>query len=512
MRSLNSFKNTIVSIIMSIISVVVTFISQKVVMSILGQEYLGLNGLFSNIISMLAIAELGFGSASIYSMYEPIAKNDTEQIKSLMKFYQSVYRIIAVAISVLGICLIPFLGFIVGESNISVNITLVYCLFVFDAVASYLLSYKRAILYASQQAYLINIVHIFYLIFMNAAQILVLILTKNYILFLVIKLIFRILENIIITLIANKKYPYIIDRNVTPIAEDTKNSIWKKIKGLVLHKIGATGVSATDNIIVTYFLSIAQTGLLSSYVTLTSGLSMLISQVFDTLTSSVGNLLLENDTEKSYTVYKSLYLFNFWIYSFAAIGLVALTEPVITVWIGEQYLLSFATLVVLCINFYFVGMKKVFTVFKEAAGIFYEDRFTTIIEAVINIAISIILVQFLGMPGVFLGTIISALVQYLYTYPVLVYKKLFHKEYGSYLIQQVKFLILFLLTFVITIYCISLVSITNIWTKMLIRLIIVMVIPNTVYFIIFRKSESFQYYFALLKVVKENIFKKKQAS
>ena len=509
MRSINSFRNTFVSMIMSVVSVLTTFIIQKVILSTLGEEYLGLNGLFGNIISMLAIAELGFGSAIIYSMYKPIAQNDKEQIKSLLAFYKKVYRGVAGIVLGIGICIIPFLNLIIGTNSIENSIVLIYILFIVDAIASYLLSYKRSVLYASQRTYFINLVHIAYLILMNTAQVIVLIHTKNYLLYLLIRIGFRILENLVITMIANKVYPFILEKNVEPISSNLKDSIKQKIKGLAFHRIGSAAINGTDNIIVTHFLSVAVNGLFSNYVTLVSGLSVLLSQAFDTLTSSVGNLLLENDKEKTYEVYQSLYLFAFWIYSFAAIGLVSLAEQVITVWVGEKYLLSFVTLIILCINFYFVGMKKVFTVFKEAAGIFYEDRYITMIEAILNIIFSIILVKFIGIPGVVLGTILSSFVQYLYTYPILVNRKLFNETYIHYLKSQLLHLCLFFAVFALTIWLVQLVTLTNIWTNMLLRLIIVLVVPNVIYLIIFHQTRAFKYYLALLKIIKENIIKKK---
>ena len=185
MRSESSIKNAITAIGSNIISILIGIISQAVFIKVLGTEYLGVNGLFTNIISMLGIVELGIGSAIIYHLYEPVAKNDKEKIKSLMRFYKISYRIIALIVFCIGICIIPFLKSIVGETTIETNINFIYFLFVIDIVASYLLTYKRSILYANQQSYIINIVHILYLILLNVIQIIVLLLTNNYIIYLI---------------------------------------------------------------------------------------------------------------------------------------------------------------------------------------------------------------------------------------------------------------------------------------------------------------------------------------
>ena len=305
MRSLNSIKNTIISIIMSIVTILIGLVTQKIFINILGTEYIGLNGLFNNIISMLAIAELGIGSAIIYNLYEPIANNNKEKIKSLLNFYKKSYRLIALIITVVGICVIPFLNIIVGENNIHENLTFIYLLFLFDTVASYFLTYKRSILYASQKTYIVNIIHIIYLILMNITQITILVLTKNYIVYLIIKIIFRILENIVITLVANKMYSYIREKNVKEIDKKTKNSIIKKVKGLVLHKIGGFIVLGSDNIIISSFLGVSIVGLYSNYNTILQAVDNLFSQVFSAIASSVGNLLVEKNSKKSYEIYKN---------------------------------------------------------------------------------------------------------------------------------------------------------------------------------------------------------------
>ena len=237
MRTSNSIKNTIVSILMSAITILIGLITQKIFIEMLGTEYLGLNGLFTNILSMLAIAELGIGSAIIYSLYKPIAENNETKIKSLIEFYKKSYRIIAIIVLIIGLAVMPFLNIIVGETEIKENIHILYLLFLFDTVASYLLTYKRSILYANQKTYIINIIHILYLILMNSLQIIMLIITKNYIIYLSIKIVFRILENVIITMIANRMYPYIKEKDIEPIDFETKNSILQKVKGLIFHKI-----------------------------------------------------------------------------------------------------------------------------------------------------------------------------------------------------------------------------------------------------------------------------------
>ena len=213
MRTQNSIKNSLSGLLQNIVVILIGFIAQKVFLSTLGEEYLGLNGLFNNIISMLGITELGIGSAIIYNLYKPLAENNIEEIKSLMNFYKNAYRIIATILIVLGILIIPFLPFIVGETTIN-HIAIFFILFLIDVVFSYLLTYKRSILQADQKNYYINYIHVAAILLMNIFQIIVLLLTKNYYLYLIIKIVFRLLENILINGIVTKLYPYIKDKEI----------------------------------------------------------------------------------------------------------------------------------------------------------------------------------------------------------------------------------------------------------------------------------------------------------
>ena len=212
MRKKNSIRNIIVALTLNTINILIGFVAQKIFINTLGQTYLGINGLFTNIISMLSIADLGIGAAITYNLYKPIAEDNKERISILINFYKKSYRIIALVILLLGCIIMPFLTSIISKNdiqNININIYIVFALFLIDTVASYLLTYKRSILYANQKNYIINLVHIGYILILNIIQVVILLFTHNYYLYLIIKIICRILENVIITIIVNKMYPYL---------------------------------------------------------------------------------------------------------------------------------------------------------------------------------------------------------------------------------------------------------------------------------------------------------------
>ena len=498
MRTKKSIRNVIIAMIMNVFTVVIGLISQKVFLEIMNTEYLGINGLFNNIISMLGIAELGIGAAIIYNLYKPIASNDKEKIKSLMRFYRTSYRVIALIVLLLGLLILPFLPIIVGTVEITENIYIIYLMFLIDIVFSYLLTYKRSILYANQENYIINLVHIFYLVIMNVLQMVLLVLTKNYYIYLFIKILMRLLENIVLTIIANKKYNILLEKNVSKLDNDTKNDILKKVKALIFHKIGSFVVLGTDNIIISTFLGVKIVGLYSNYSLIITTISNFVMQIFTSITASVGNLLTLENSKKNFEVYKKIRFINFWISSFAAIGFLICMDSFITLWIGKQYILSKYVLIVLAINLFLSLFRYSISSFKEAAGIFYEDRFVPLVEAGTNLVMSLIFMHFFGLAGVFIGTVCSNLVLHLYSYPKFVYKTLFKKEYTQYYKDFTKYFLLFIVTGSVT-YIISNTLVNNNYHNLFFQLIVCITTPNLIYIVIFKKNQEFKFFLNILK-------------
>ena len=312
--------------------------------------------------------------------------------------------------------------------------------------------------------------------------------------YLIVKIIFRILENIVLTIIANRKYEYIKEKNAKKLDNNIKKDIFTKVKGLIYHKIGGFVVLGTDNIIISKFLGVATVGLYSNYNLIIQALSNLFAQAFSSITASVGNLLIENDTNKSYKIYRNMLFFNSWIFTFASAGLLSIIEPFVKVWIGEQYILPFGVLLALVINFYIQGMRKTSNTFKEAAGIFYEDRHIPILESIINIIASVILVNILGLAGVFIGTIISTFVLFFYSYPKFVYKPLFKRNYIQYLKDYVPYVSVAIISVAITYIIINNINLQNAILQIIVNLILVIIIPNIIHLIIFFKTQEFDYY------------------
>lgn len=509
-RTKSSIKNTIGSIASNIVTILINFVVQAIFLKILGVEYSGINGLFSNILTMLGIVEMGLGNAIIFNLYKPIANNDKEKIKSLMQFYKKSYHIIAVIVSVIGVSLIPALPYIVGTVKADINLNIVYLLFLFDTVAGYLLSYKRSILYANQENYIVNIIHIGYLLIMNISQLIILYFTKNYYLYLGVKIIMRIVENLVITAVANKKYKYLKEKEIQELSKETKADIFKKIKAMFLHKIGGFVVNGSDNIIISSFLGVSAVGMYYNYYIIINAVYTLFTQLITSTTASVGNLLASND-EKKFEVFKKIRFFNFWTVSFSGICILVIMNSFINVWIGSEYILPNVVLYVLVFNYYQKSMRNCYIAFKDAAGIYYEDRYVPILESIINIVTSIILLKIFGLVGVFLGTVFSGFVLHFYSYPKFVYKKIFDRTYKQYMKETIGYIFTFIIVAFIT-YCLSnIFRFDNGYIEVIKNVIVAVIIPNIIFLILFKNTEEYKYYKELILKILRSIGAKEKS-
>lgn len=512
MRTKNSIYNMMGVITLYFVKIVLSFTGKTVLIWIMGDEYNGINALFTSMISMLSIVELGIGSAITYNLYQPMKENDRETLKSIMYFYKNCYRIIAVIVMLLGVCCSPMVKSLVGEVRIQDNIYVIYYFFLFDSAASYLLSYKRSILYAAQKNYIISICDIGYTVCLQLLQIFVLVTSRNFIFYLLVGIICRVLENLIIQFWANKKYPFLKEKNVEKLAVSIRKDIIEKVKGLLFHKIGSYIVFGTDNMIISRMVNIVAEGLYSNYLTIINPLSSIIAQMITSLQASVGNLLVEKDKEKNYLIYKRISLLNFWLFTVAGICFFYLVQDFMILWLGNEYLFSDGVVFVLALNFWQTGMRGAIGVFKNAAGIYYEDRFVPLIESVINAAVSLILTYFYGVIGVFIGTFISSLVLFFYSFPVLVYKPLFDREYKGYVKEMVWYLMewfLCLLVGFVVMKGVGMITMENAILAFVIKGVMIFVCSNVVLLLFHHKQKEFQYY---KKFICKKVFRGKNLS
>lgn len=432
-RTENVKRNLIFNVVRFVTQLVLQFVLRTVLIYVMGVEYIGLNGLFSNIFTFLNLAELGIGSAIVFAMYKPIAEEDTQKIIALQNLYKKFYFIIALIVLLIGGILTPFVKMFIKD-NVSVNINL-YILFVMylsNAVVGYLSAHKRSLLLAYQRNDIEKKISTICLIFMYAIQVGVIFLTKNYYAFFAVNIAFTIIECVVIWIVTDKYFPNIKGKG-SVIDKNTKTEITKNVAALSLHKIGGAVIFSTDNILVSSFFGVLILGAYSNYALIITSLNSLLGLIITSLTGSVGNLLASSDKEIVYQKFKQLNFINSFLSAFCAICLFILFQPFIKIWTGGGvYLLNNSTILILCISFYFTKMRANVNLFKDCAGLFRQNKWQPVAEAVINLSVSIILAKFLGINGVFIGTIISTIVAPFWVEPKVLYKHYFNKNVWQY--------------------------------------------------------------------------------
>lgn len=492
MRIKNSIRNIVVSLTLGFAVIIINFVAQKIFIDTLGIEYAGLNGLFTNMISMLAIAELGLGTAIVYHLYKPLHEKDEQKIASIMHFYKVGYRLIAFAILLFGSLLIPFLPLIVGNNQVSVNIAMVYMLFIANAAASYLLSYKRSLLYADQKNYIVNMVHLVALVVLNVLQVWVLVATKNYYLYLVLKIVFTVAENLAISYAVDRRY--MLDSHSEPMNKELRTDIFTKMKGLVFHKVGDFAVLGSTSIIISSSLGLVAVGMYSNYLLLQTAITVLSSQISTALKASVGNLLVDVGGKKSFTVFSRLQFANQVLAVLATSVFFVASGSFIALWLGDKYVFGTGIVAALALNIYLILIRSVLGNFKDAAGIFYEDRYVPLVESTINIVASIVLIQFMGIAGAFIGTALSSLALHAYTFPRYVYKGVLGRGYGEYVVRVVKDFVVAIVAIGLAYWLSRLVNVESDILQLGASLTIAVLAPSCVLWLAYRRGDEYLYF------------------
>ncbi|MDO4963773.1 MAG: polysaccharide biosynthesis C-terminal domain-containing protein, partial [bacterium] len=405
------------------------------------------------------------------------------------------------------ISITPLLPIFIKEMPNVKNIYFIYILFVINTSISYYFSYKRNLIIADQKIYIYTLFKYLFYFVLNVLQIFILILTKNYILYLIIQIICTFLENLSISIRANRMYPYLKDKNVDKLDVKTKNEIVKNTKAMMMHKIGATVVNGTDNILLSKFVSLISVGLYSNYYLITSSLHKILSQVYSSALAIICNLCVSNNIDTQYKVFKKIDFLGYWLYSFSSVCLLCLFNPFINLWVGKEYIFNFNIVIILVINYYIFGMRKAVLAFREASGLFYKDRWKAIIEAIVNLVTSILLAFKFGTFGVFLGTLISSVTVCVWVEPYVLFKYGFKMNLWKYFKQYFKYLFVTVILGVITYFICSMVCF-NVYISFLIKLIICIIVPNLLLILIFYRTDEFKYYFDLIKKILSKITKK----
>lgn len=468
-----------------------SFISRTVFIQQLGIEYLGISGLFTSILAMLSLAEAGIGSSIIYHLYKPVAEQDEPRMIALMRLYRHAYMVIALIVVILGLAILPFIDLFVRDTDVE-HITLIYLLFLGNTVAPYLLIHKQSFLNVNQKNYIITVSYTAATILSTSLKIAILIYTQNFIYYLIVDSVITLTTSILLAWAVGRMYPFLKNKVTHKLDRATITGLVTNMKAIVLQNVGTYFIFGVDSILISSFISVAVVGLYANYKMLIDLCRTFVNQIFNNMYHSVGNLVAQESGEKVYSIYKVMMLLSFWFYSGLSILLIMIVQPFITIWIGQEYLMSYAVLIVLVVTFYERGMRNAISTVKTTAGIFHADRYVPLVQAAINLGISIALVHFAGIVGIFLGTWISALTLPFWTTPWLVYRRVFRKPLRFYYQLYGLYTLIGMGAFVATALVCSFLPAAG-YFEILMRAAICIFIVNMLYIAVFHRTGEFAY-------------------
>lgn len=498
MRTKNSVFNIMANVSSILIQTVLVFLVRIVFTKTLDAEFLGIQGLFTNIISMLSLADLGIGTAICYSLYKPLADNDMVSVSKIVTLLKKVYHIISISIVVIGLVMLPFINnFVTGYSH--GNLYLIFIIYILSLAFEYLLLYPEILITANQKKYEIAFLQILYLLFTSIGQIFILIYTHNFLLYILIDFIIKLIKCISSNIIVKKKYPNVSFNYHEKISKNNKKNITTNVKSLFIIKIGDYLVNGTDNLIISKVINISTTGLYGNYLSVVSVLKNIINTIMIAITSSFGNLIVKESKETQENVFN---IMNFWssiisIYFF--LGIYFMIDPFIIICFGKNYLLSYKELLIISINMFLVTKLLPVDSVKSAAGIFKEDRYVPIIQAILNLMISIILAIKLGLIGVLLGTTISYLLTVSWEKPYIIYKKVFNKNVLKYYVNYLINIIYIIIFCIIFTYLFKHINLSNTIIDFIVKGLVLTVIYGLSVILIYHRKKEFKFIFSLIK-------------
>ena len=487
-----SAKNISLSFVSILLNSLFGFISRTIFIKFLGEQYLGLSGLLNNVLGFLSITELGFASAIGFCLYKPLADEDYDSVSALMTFYKKIYRIVAIIVLISGIALYFSLDFFIPVSQQPQGTSYAYFAFLFNIVVGYLLSYKTTLINSDNQAYKLIPINICTGLVQMVCQIFVLYLFKNYLAYILVQIMASVISAIIQNRYVTYKYDKIDFNSKLQLSNEYKTSIKRNVGGLLVQKIGDYLVNSTDNLIITKLVSLAATGIYSNYLLIRNMINGFIGTFFTGITASMGNVVAKDSDEHKLEIFNTTFFVAFIMYSFEAVCFMCLFNPFIgELWIGEKFLFNPFTVFIIVLNNFLTGLRMPLIIMKNAAGKYMEDAWIPFGFSIVNLLASVFLARYMGVAGVFLGTIIGSMLTADWYRPVIIYKHVFHVPVRKYFIQYLKYIILGLAYMAIAYGLCLTVRVNNVIIGFIIKMIIAVTIPIVLDIILFYKTKEF---------------------
>ena len=500
-RLKNSALNFASGFLGRVLTILLNFVVRTIFIYCLNEAYLSVNGLYSNILTVLSLAELGFGSAMVYRMYAPVAVKDYQKTAALLQFYKKIYIIIGVVIFLLGLCVIPFMDYIIKDKPDISGLTLYYILFLVNTSISYWFSsYKASVLYADQKEYIKTNVQNTMAILQSGLQIVLLLLFRKYLLYLLIQLVGNIFLNLYVAHLVDKRYPEIQTYQGASLSAEERVQIRKDTEALVLSRFGHVALNGTDNIIISAVVGVLWVGRLSNYTLICDSVTSVLCQITAAITGSLGNFFATEDKHAGYALFKKVEFLNFWLYGFSFIALVTLLDPFVQIWAGGRFVLGLPISIAIAINFFVAGYMNTLWVFRSTIGLFKQGKFRPILVAILNIVLSIFLGKLWGVFGVLFATFLSRAAISLWYDPLILHRYGFEVSCKPFFARYFRRVLLLtaVLIAMLTIRHVVLSSATTV-LRFAVMTMVTAIVPNAIFWLAYRRCEEYAYFRSIVK-------------
>jgi len=497
-RADNLAKNLKFAAVSELLLAIVKFVLRRVFALCLGKEYLGVNGLFNDVLLMLSLAELGFGTSVLYSLYRPVAQGDRETVKSLLRLYRRACWAVGTFVIAAGLSLTPFLPFFVRETPEHIpDLALIFVLSVLNSGVSYFFAYKASLLSAYQKKYIDTVISTVVSLAVSALQIALLLLTRSYLLFLCVSIAGTLVRNIAIAIQTDRMYPWAREKDVRPLPGE----LWRELRGnvsaLTVRRLGEAAVYSTDNILISKLIGVAAAGLYSNYMMIRNFLRTAINTLFNAITPTIGNLNATGSIGKKQSAFRCLFLFSAWLFGWMSICLHWLYDPFISIWLGPGYLLPRPVVLLVVVNFYLTCMLVPVVHTKNAMGLFWIDRYKAVPEAVLNLALSVLLAARWGTAGVAAGTLFSTLAVSFWVDPLVLFRQGLKLRVREYFVRYFACMAVTAAADAVTgAFCRTA---SDTVPGFLIRMVFCVAVPNLIFWGALHKTEEFQYFKKLIR-------------
>lgn len=501
-RTKNVSRNIAIGVLLKVFSLLLPFVSRTFLLYILGTDSVGVSTLFTSVLSFLSLAELGFGSAVVYTMYKPIAEGDYKSINALLKYYRKLYRIIGLIILLIGVAIMPFLPVLIkGEAPSDVNLYYLYILFLVNSVISYFFAgYRQSLLIAHQRSDIRDQIALLISILVRIGEIFAIYFTKSLYVYVLVSVFGTVLTNILTAVVTKRMYPEAeCQGTIDPVV---KKDIVKRLGGLFGTKLNSIVVNQADSLVISAFLGLTLLTQYGNYYLIMNSVSGFVMIVFASMTASIGNKIVKDSKEEVYKLFKRINFVNNWIVGWCSISLACMYHPFMILWVKENLTLPLLMSILMTLYFYVYQVQRTLLTFKDAAGLWYEDRLRPYVSMVLNIVSNLILVQLIGIYGIVVSTILAFTISVPWC-NYIVFKHLFHKSSWKNVGRMLINLLITVAIGTVTFLFCGMFEVS--WFGLLLRCVVCILLPNAVYFLIFFKTEEFKYF----KVLAGNVFRRK---